>query len=226
MKKVILIALTVALMLSLMPAAALAKPGNGKGNGADVIDVNGFHYTLNIIGKKAGWNGNGDGGSTIFVPADSEDLQFEAPDGTMLDGVKIGISLGPEYLVTDGNAFDDGKCSIELPNRKYSLWIAMRGKPSEDLYAIIKGWIYDEDTDTSIIPVGEINVTRKWRDATDELLYVDLSGYYGSAWGNVYVLDLLEGVTKGDVTVQIDEYFWQLVSNGAKLIKVRFYPTD
>lgn len=226
MKKVFAIVFSAIMLVSLFPVVALADPDNGKGNGADVIDVNGFHYTLNIVGKKANWNGNGDGGSTIFIPADSEDLQFEAPDGTMLDGVKIGISLGPEYLVTDGNAFDDGKCSIELPNRKYSLWITMRGKPSDDLYAIIKGWIYDEDTDTSIIPIGEVNVTRKWKNATQDLLYVDLSGYYGSAWNNVYVLDLLGGVVKDDVTVQIDEYFWQLISNGAKLIKVRFYPTD
>ena len=226
MKKVIAITLAVVLVLTLGSGIVLAN--NGKGNGANVIDVNGFHYTLNIIGKKADWSGNGDydHGSTMFVPANSEGMFWTGPDGTTtIEGVKISVGLGPEFAVTDGNAFDEiappGTCAFELPKDRYSVWIAMRGKPG--FSAEIKGWIYDSDTDISLWCVGTFTVSRKWKDATQDLLYVDLSSLYGGGASNLYVFDLMNA---GDnpFGIDIDEYFWSLKSNGAKLIKVRIYP--
>ena len=76
------------------------------------------------------------------------------------------------------------------------------------------------------VEIGEFNVGRKWGDATNKLLYVDLSGIFGAGYENIYALDLLDGTIldpDGNPLV-IDEYFWSLVSNGAKLIKVRIYP--
>jgi len=196
------------LTLCVTPVFANNGNGNGNGNGANVIDVNGFHYTVNIIGKKVDWNGQGGGGSTIHVPANSTGWSFTAPDGTTIDGIKIEIADGA-FEVTDGNAFDDGEAAFSIPKGRYSLWICMRGKPG--FWATIKGWVYDEEQDVSLLQTGTFNVSRKWKDATDELLYVD-----ATAWGltnNEYVFDL-----------QYDEYFWSLLSNGAKLIKVRIYP--
>ncbi len=218
MKKLMALVLAAVLLVSF--AAPVAAAPNG-------IDVNRFHYTLNIIGKKADWNGNGDydHGSTMFVPANSSELSFTGPDGeTVIKGVKINIGLGPEYAVTDGNAFDDGQTAFQLPKDRYKVFIAMRGKPG--FAASIKGWIYDSDSDISLMEIGEFKVGRKWGDATDELLYVDLSGIFGAEYENVYTLDLLDGTIldpDGNPLV-IDEYFWSLVSNGAKLIKVRIYP--
>jgi hypothetical protein len=191
------------------------------------IDVNGFHYTLNIQGKKADWSGNGDydHGGTMFVPANSSELNFTGPDGvTVIDGIKTNVGLGSEYSITDGNAFDDGETAFVLPKDRYKVFICMRGKPG--FAANIKGWIYDSDSDISLMEIGEFNVGRKWGDATTELLYVDLSGIFGAGYENIYALDLLDGTIldpDGNPLV-IDEYFWSLVSNGAKLIKVRIYP--
>lgn len=228
-KKIIAIGLVVVLLLTMGTIPVFAANGNGNGNGANDIDVNGFHYTLNILGKKADWNANGDydHGSTMFVPADSEGQYFLAPDGeTLIEGIKIEVGLGSEYAITDGNAFDDGKCAFELPKDKYSVWICMRGKPDPELFATIKGWIYDSDSDISLMEIGSFSVGRKWKDATDDLLYVDLSGIFGAGYEDIYVLDLLDGTISdplGDPII-LDEYFWSLVSNGAKLIKVRIYP--
>jgi len=218
MKKILALFLATILLIS-FAAPAMAAP---KG-----IDVNGFHYTLNIVGKKADWNANGDydHGSTMFVPANSSELSFLAPDGvTEIDGIKINVGLGAEYAVTDGNAFDDGQAAFELPKDKYKVYICMKGKPG--FAADIKGWIYDSDSDISLMEIGDFNVSRKWTDATGELLYADLSGIYGTGYEDVYALDLLDGTVldpDGNPLV-IDEYFWSLVSNGAKLIKVRIYP--
>jgi hypothetical protein len=214
----------IAIFIAIVLTATFATPAFAAPKG---IDVNGFHYTLNIIGKKADWNGSGDydHGSTVFVPADSAGLSFTAPDGTtIIDGIKINVGLGPEYAVTDGNAFDDGECAFELPKDRYKVFICMRGKPG--FSADIKGWIYDSDSDISLMEIGQFSVGRKWADATDELLYVDLSGIFGAGYENIYTLDLLDGTIldpDGNALV-IDEYFWSLVSNGAKLIKVRIYP--
>jgi hypothetical protein len=218
MKRLIAIIIATVLMATFTTPVFAAPKG---------IDVNGFHYTLNIVGKKADWNGNGDydHGSTVFVPADSSGLSFTAPDGiTVIDGIKINVGLGPEYAVTDGNAFDDGACAFELPKDRYKVFICIRGKPG--FSADIKGWIYDSDSDISLMEIGQFSVGRKWADATDELLYVDLSGIFGAGYENIYALDLLDGTIldpDGNALV-IDEYFWSLVSNGAKLIKVRIYP--
>ena len=218
MKKLITLTLATVLLLSLAAPVAAAPKG---------IDVNGFHYTLNILGKKADWSGNGDydHGSTIFVPANSSELSFLGPDDeTVIEGIKINIGLGPEYAVTDGNAFDDGACSVELPKDRYKVYICMKGKPG--FAADIKGWIYDSDSDISLMEIGSFSVKRNWGDATEELLYADLSGIYGTGYEEVYALDLLDGTIldpDGNPLV-IDEYFWSLVSNGAKLIKVRIYP--
>jgi len=217
-KKLLTFVLATVLLLTFAAPAVAAPKG---------IDVNGYHYTLNIVGKKADWNANGDydHGSTMFVPANSSELSFLGPDGTtVIEGIKINVGLGPEYAVTDGNAFDDGQAAFQLPKDKYKVFIAMKGKPGFD--ASIKGWIYDSDSDISLMEIGEFNVGRKWVDATDQLLYVDLSGIFGEGYEDIYTLDLLDGTVldpDGNSLV-IDEYFWSLVSNGAKLIKIRIYP--
>ena len=218
MKRLIAIAVAVILLVSFGTPVLAAPKG---------IDVNGFHYTLNIVGKKADWSGNGDydHGSTMFVPANSSELSFTGPDGvTIIDGIKINIGLGADYAITDGNAYDDGETALVLPKDRYKVFICMKGKPG--FAANIKGWIYDSDSDISLMEIGEFSVNRKWADATDALLYADLSGLYGAGYEQVYALDLLDGtiVDPDGNSLVIDEYFWSLVSNGAKLIKVRIYP--
>jgi hypothetical protein len=209
MKKALAIALSAILLLTAFPAVALAGNGNGNGNGANLVP-SGPHYTLNIVGKKADWNGPGGGGGTIMVPADSSGWSFTAPDGSPIDGIKIEVADGP-FEVTDGNAFD-GEGAFSIPKGSYELWICMRGKPDPDDYnTTIKGWVYKADEDISLLNTGTFNVSRKWKDATEDLLYVN-----ATAWGygaHEYVFDL-----------PYDEYFWSLLSHGAKLIKVRWYP--
>ena len=110
-------------------AAEAVKPEN-PGKGANEIPYNGFHYTLNILGKKDDWKGGGGydnpDRNTIFVPQDTTNFHYHLtlPDGSESDpysDIAIGFTQGQEddMAVLDGNAFDDGWCNIELPKGKF-----------------------------------------------------------------------------------------------------------
>ncbi|AKB25676.1 hypothetical protein MSMTP_2207 [Methanosarcina sp. MTP4] len=172
MKKILTLGITAVLLCAgLMVSVAAAAP---KG-----IDYNGFHYTLNLIGKKADFNGVGGGGSTMFVPQSTENMEFYIYNETgdvvgTFDGVKIDVeNTGTEYVVTDGNVLDDGHGSFTLPTGKYAVYIAVKGKPIKDPNAepaSITGWMqYTNGTETYyFLDVGTITVKRNddWVDAS------------------------------------------------------------
>jgi hypothetical protein len=217
------------------------KP-EGKGNGANKIDLHGFHYTLNILGKKSDWSGGGDYNnpdrSTIFVPQDTSDFSYTLPNGETYNDIAIYFAKGKEFAILDGNAFDgDGSCSIELPDKKFSVWICSRAKPGYT--TDIDGMVYVEDTAGGwyLYCIGEISVNRKWQDAYD-LFWVTWDEDYFSFMLNtdpdMWIFDYLDFIEGQQVGVDPDTgepilleygmYFWDFDNNGNKLIKVRFYP--
>jgi hypothetical protein len=120
MKKLIAVALAVALLVSLVPAIALAdKPGETdgdpayNGNGAP----SGPHYTLNIIGVDADHAKTQlkESGNVIFVSLDGPN--------------KIELMPGP-FAVLDGNAFDD-PAQFQLPDPDLDPYI-VEYKTNED----------------------------------------------------------------------------------------------
>jgi hypothetical protein len=143
MKKVIGIALAVALLVSLVPAVALADDGNG--NGAPDADKLG---QVNIIGVKYDKNVNmgnvieeangGGNGSVIFVALGT--------DGEPVHS-KISLVEGDSFAVLDKNATDADGAVIQLmdpdldpyivgqdmagvdTDSAYSVWVRPLGKP-------------------------------------------------------------------------------------------------
>jgi len=232
MKYKALALLVAVLMISTGLIAVNADKPTEKGNG---IDLTGFHYNLNIIGKKSTWSGGGDYNNpdrhTMFVPANTTDFQYEAPDGTMINGsVAISFTQGPEFAVMDGNAFDDGWCHFELAPGTYRVFIVCKAKPGYD--SDITGWIYAEDEYGTwyAYEVGDIQVTKskKWRECTD-LFYVSQSeDIFGIISTDTWVFDYLEFLINydfgDDPDIEDAMYFWDLMNNGNKLIKLRFYP--
>lgn len=220
--------------LFIFSSGLLAVNAERGGNGANEIDLNGFHYTLNIIGKKSDWKGGGGydnpDRSTIFVPQDTSTFSYTLPDGTICDNIAIYFTKGTEFAVLDGNAFDeDGSCAIQLDERKYSVWICSRAKPHFSTQ--INGTVFINDTagGSYLYCIGELTVTRKWKDAED-LFWVDSGedpwGMVGSTpqWIFDY-LENLEGYQIGeDLYLEDGIYFWDFDNNGNKLVKVRFYP--
>lgn len=214
MKKVIAIGLAVVLVLTLAVGStvALAKP-NGPKPGTD---FSGPHYNLNLIGKKADWNGGGGYNNpdrhTMFVPQDT--TGYTTPNGE--DGITIWMSQGSEFAVFDGNAFDDGECSFQLAPGKYTVWVVAKAKPGGD--TDITGWVYYYLLGEYYLSLGTVNVgghskTPKWKDATDIF-------YYSGMW----VFDYLAWLASQGATDTA--YFWQYDNHGNKLVQVRFYPAD
>ena len=195
------------------------------------IDLTGYHYNLNFIGKKADWNGGGaydnPNRHTMFVPEDTTNYGFNV--GTYsFDGIKISMTQGEEFAVLDGNAFDDAKCAFQLAPGKYRVYIVAKAKPNGSTY--IKGWVYCKLTSEFLFGIGDVTVTKskKWKEITD-LFYVsageepDPPGLLTGS-DNVWVFTYLSNLTLAGYTDA--EYFWQYQNSGNKLVKVRFYPVD
>jgi len=215
------------------------KGGNGNGNG---IDLTGYHYNLNLIGKKANWPGGGNyegNRHTMFVPEDTSGEIFTVgTEGTFdpLDGIKILMTQGDKFSVVDGNWFDDGKCAFQLGPGTYRVFIVAKAKPGPDpdgYYTNITGWVYCQALNEYLLDIGKIKVSKKlskkFEEITD-LFYV--SDTEEAAGGldlilpgdpDVWVFDYLNLLKTLD-GYQNAEYFWQYQNFGNKLIKVRFYP--
>ena len=185
----------------------------------------GAHYNLNIIGKKADWNGNAgynvNDRHTMFVPENTDEFLLNdtlcyapapLPDGvvkTVGAGVTIWMTEDDEYAVLDGNAFDDCKCEFQLAEGTYAVWIVAKGKPGGETE--ITGWVYDPDLDEVYLQTDAdtIKVSSKgkeWKDATD-LFRVE------GQWVFEYLATLDPDAA----------YFWQYINKNTKLVQVRFY---
>ena len=222
--------------------------GNGNGNGGNGIDLTGYHYNLNLIGKKADWNGGGGYNNpdrhTMFVPVDTTGLTFpvggteEDPFAT-LDGIKISMTQGAEFAVLDGNAFDDGECAFQLDQGTYRVFIVAKAKPGPDpdgYYTDITGWVYCQALNEYLFDIGKIKVSKKlskkFEEITD-LFYVSSTenpfqdvmpvGNGLGMWVFTYLQMLKDPLTEGGMEMTEAEYFWQYDNHGNKLVKVRFY---
>lgn len=197
MKKIVMVALALVMLAALVATPAFAiSPGK---------NFSGTHDTLNLIGKKAGWNGNGDNGSVMFVPQDT--TAFATVNGQ--PGITIWVTQGSDFAVIDSNALD-GDGSFQLGPGTYHVYVVALAKPGGN--ANISGWIYDNATTAYYLLVGTVNVgghsgQPKWKDATGLF-------YYSGQWIFSYLATLPTG----------SAYFWQYDNQGDKLVQVRFYP--
>lgn len=243
MRKLIGISIAVVMLLSLAIPALAAPKG---------VDFNGAHFELNILGKKADWNGGGTYDNpdrhTMFVPESTEGMQINlnTPNkvfqgGTQtsenlssLPGLAVWMTQGDEFAVLDGTAFDeDQDLNFQLGPGKYAVYVVAKAKPVENP-AQIDGWIQVlnplDNNYYYYLNIGSVSVKRTWQNATD-LFFVSaaeigLSGLLPPV-NDPLVGDMGEWVF--DYLGRLDAagysdtaYFWQL-QNNSKLIKVRFY---
>jgi hypothetical protein len=189
MKKVLAVVLAVVVLLMTIAVTPVfaAKPGT---------DFNGPHYTLNLVGKKADWNANGDydHGSTIFVPQDTTAMTIDTSDDDSntdagygyepvedIPGMKINVTQGDDFAVLDGNGFTDDddevgpEAAFQLPDGRYNVYMVAKGKPGGS--ADITGWVraYDEELgNVYYLNIGTCSVSKVrpnskksiWEDAT------------------------------------------------------------
>jgi hypothetical protein len=178
--RLFVIGITLLLLLSLAATPAFAANGNGKGNGGNSLDVNGPHYNLNIIGKKADWN-NKSGFSnpdrhTVFVP------QYTAGEdgvyGTDDDFKYLNPPWDDDGLQTDPDSDGDpmyisGSIKVEIS----------QDKSADDIY-IIDGTAFDGDGKVAIaLPDRKYDVYICSKAKPGFYTDIDAMVYYDSTLG-------------------------------------------
>lgn len=170
--KIVILTLTI-IMSMMMPVLAARNNNPNKWLGSPT-------YVLNIHGKKADWNANGDFNNpdrhTMFMPQGST--------GTP-SLVQLYITQAPRksiepFMVLDGNAFDDGELRLQMANGYYAVYVTALGKPlPESQSTDVKGVVSDENGNPiqflglvetkSLKPHGKTPV---WDEYSD-LFYID-----------------------------------------------------
>jgi hypothetical protein len=184
-------------------------------------------YNLNILGKKADYNGEPAYDSsrhTMLVPEDI--ASWETATG--YTNATIWVSQTNEFAVTDPNMFDDGRCNLTLAPGKYEVYFVALGKPGSS--ATIEGWIYNATDNTYLMQLGSVTVSHNkqpsWQSG-HSMFYVT------AAEAAQLGITLPTGITEMwifDFLTYLSEtysgtnylYLWNLVG-GLKHIQVRFY---
>jgi hypothetical protein len=247
MKKILGILVVVVLVATILPSAVSAKSPTTE------FDLNGAHFNLNLVGKADGWNDkevtNPDR-HTMFVPMDTTGwtIGLETPNKVVNHGTTVGDKVtslpgfaiymtqsgADDFAVIDGNAFDGDACELDLAAGKYYVVVAAKAKPVANA-PVIDGLAQIYDIDGALyyyLNLGTVTVSRKWSDATD-LFFIDTDEASGAITGlpdpgtgngglGMWIFDYFDYLD--DAEYSDFAYFWQLQSNGSKLIQVRFYP--
>jgi hypothetical protein len=142
-------------------------------------------YVLNIHGKKADWNANGDFSNpdrhTMFMPQGSE----ENPSMVKFFITQALKGSTEPFMVLDGNAFDDNELRLQMADGYFAVYVTALGKPlPESQSTDVKGVVADENGDPiqflglvdakSLKPHGKTPV---WDDYSD-LFYIDEDQMY------------------------------------------------
>ena len=178
-KKNVTIILTLAMILPVItPVIAAGNNNPNKWLGSPT-------YVLNIHGKKADWNANGDFSNpdrhTMFVPEGS----VEEPSQVKLFITQALRGSIEPFMVLDGNAFDDGEVRLQMADGYFAVYVTALGKPLPvDRSTDIKGVVSDENGDPiqflglvdtkSLKPHGKTPV---WDEYSD-LFYIDADQMY------------------------------------------------
>ncbi len=197
---------------ALLVSSATAAGGNG-------IDLNGQHFTLNIIGMEKGKS----------MPENlSGHALFVKYSRTGVITTKIMLTEG-DFAVLDKDG-TDGVARFQLPypyteftegaltgeeEACYKVYARALGKPggSANMYACGYDDVYDQEycfTGT-IIPIerpSDKNGPSKFVDITKQLTSISIAGYDYAIFSNSTL-----------------EYYWNYDNNGLKHAQLRFYPT-
>jgi hypothetical protein len=160
----------------------------------------------------------------MFIPLDTSGY---------VDGkVKINMTQGSEFLVTDGDA-TDGNGSLQIGPGYYAVFARALGKPGGNINfdAWFTYWIDDAQTDISgAIWLGNVDLTRESKkpqtvEISKLFYYTGCLAYdpdgtpatgdeFVTCYTNEWVFDV-DG---------FEEYWWSVDNNGLKRLEIRFYP--
>jgi hypothetical protein len=200
-------------------------------------------YVLNILGKKEGWNANGDFDNpdrhTIFIPEYTPDYN-----------VTMHFTQGSDFAVLDGTAFDDNEVALQIGQGRYYIYIVALGKPGGNSKIWAKSGLTMDSDGNLLIPLmlDYLQVKRvkgqPFYQNTTDMFYVswdtivdivfngvvptveelqalaDLLGV--SVGAPVWIFDFLNYASNLD-GVSNSFYFWEINNQGNKHLQMRFY---
>ena len=236
MRKVILL---LVLLIIAAPAAAQPMPD---------LKLSGTHYQFNIIGHPKGISGDDSGGRSIMVPlknagsggvatltcADSE-IQWKDDLGPTAStsvpaGARIHFEYGDTFAILDRDA-TDGDAWIQVPfydpttdENQFDIYLRVLGKPNTCMS--IDAFAYDADSGSNGIYfwAGSVTVNRR----TGKSTWVKVN-YLFDVWFceiDPATNQCVSG-TSAEYSVFNDifeDYFWNIVNNGTRIVQVRLYP--
>lgn len=241
-----LLALVVATLLAFsltLPAFALTA--------ADGTDLNGSHYTLNIIGMQKDKTATMDtsNGHVIFVPLDGS--------------TKINLQEGDDFAVLDANATDKDGALLQLPNpgldpyiiggdmsgvdtiSDYSVFVRPLGKPGgfatittcADLNAsALEDFLSAKLQKTVLVnasnPDAVVSIEQVGQDIT--MRTTGKTSFTNVTAQLLTIVFQVEITVDGETMIEtvrvpifsdiLENEYWQYDNNGLKLLQVRFYP--
>lgn len=213
-----------AIALALITASAIAVPVLSQGNNNPNKLWGAPSYLLNILGKKADFNGSPEYDAsrrTMFVPEDV--AAWETLSG--YSNATVWVNQAAEFAVSDPNMFDDGHCNLTLGPGKYEVYFVALGRPG--MTSTLEGWIYNATDNTYLLKIGDVTVTHNKRpnwESGHDMFYVSVeeAATLGvNATEEMWIFDflnLLETTYPGTSYL----YLWNLIG-GSKHIQVRFY---
>jgi len=213
-KLVLLLAVSLLLVLSALPASA--------GNGNDV--PSGPHYNLNLIGMEKTKNPNiGCGeGHRIFVQLGKNERAT----------TRIMLTEG-DFAVLDCDG-TDGEAAFQLPNpdpdndgtTEYSVYARALGKPNG--HAEMATCATDPLTGEEVCSVHVLELTRtkgrqKFQNVSKYLLYIYayVCTDYDEVADECIAWEYMRVPLFSDL---MEDYLWSYDNNGLRIVQLRFYP--
>ncbi len=214
----------VAIAMTLLAVSAAAIPVLSQGNNNPNKLWGAPSYVLNILGKKADYNGAPDYDSSrrsMFVPEDI--AAWENVSG--YPNATVWVNQAEEFAVSDPNMFDDGHCNLTIGAGKYEVYFVALGKPG--MNSTIEGWIYNATSNEYMLKIGDVTVSHNkrpnWQSGHD-MFYVSIeeaAGINVTITEEMWIFDFLNLLaTTYPGTSYL--YLWNLIG-GSKHIQVRFY---
>lgn len=247
MKKLISFTLAALLVISVSHGVALAGRGNNGLYGAH-WQFNIIGHPKNVDAIK----GDHSNGRAIMVPlrnahgADAivceEDEYVITPDEEPLwkdqapAGAKIHFVGGDHFEIMDRDATDGNGAKIMVPTEAQDgepvlavdIYVRVQGKPMTCMD--IDGYAYDQDQGLWFWS-GSVDLNRKHGKAS----WVDVRELFDVWFCQVDYLDVdMDGITEEcvegtDAELSVfnnvfEDYFWNILNNGTRLVQVRLYP--
>lgn len=237
-------------------SAMAAKGGNGPKAGDPVEEwsngaPSGFHYSVNLIGvtrsDQLPDGGEGSGGSAIFIPLQTttapdsvictdtsnnqtwfiEDTEAEWVNTKPAGGAKIYFTptTTEKFAILDRDATDSDGAEIRVPvsddGDRYielDLYVRVLGKPGG--CAEIQGWAEDVQQNAWFWS-GTIALDRK----TGKSTFIKATDIF-----DVHYCDITDCIaTTQELSVfnsLFEDYFWEILNDGTRLVQMRFFPRD